>query len=241
MSPGDDAEMEAACARARQTFKFFWRELSWEYRRIVPGLQVASVKVMFADGDLAADPDQPVEHMWLGSVDFDGKHVRGTLLNRPNWLKRVSEGDVLEVGLDRVEDWMYAIDGRAYGGYTVNLMRSRMSADELEAHDDAWGLEFGDPADIRVVPWDDVDAEHPMSDNMGPSLREQLDQNPSILRMADEGGFTVLHQLALAGSEAGVKVCLDCGADASARTAHGMTPRELAEVFGWPRVLALLS
>ena len=32
----DDPAIEAA-AKREGTFRYFWRELSWEYRRIVPG------------------------------------------------------------------------------------------------------------------------------------------------------------------------------------------------------------
>ncbi|MGB1219168.1 MAG: DUF2314 domain-containing protein, partial [Flavobacteriales bacterium] len=31
-----DEKMKEAYIQAQQTFKFFWRELYWEYRRIVP-------------------------------------------------------------------------------------------------------------------------------------------------------------------------------------------------------------
>ncbi|HPR63340.1 MAG TPA: DUF2314 domain-containing protein [Thermoanaerobaculia bacterium] len=42
-----DPEMVKANQRARETFKYFWRELSWEKRRIVPGLDMALVKIAF--------------------------------------------------------------------------------------------------------------------------------------------------------------------------------------------------
>ena len=47
----DDPEIVAAGKTARGKFRYFWRELSWEYRRIVPGLDVAAFKVPFSDGD----------------------------------------------------------------------------------------------------------------------------------------------------------------------------------------------
>jgi uncharacterized protein YegJ (DUF2314 family) len=60
-----EAETAAAAERARASFKYFWRELSWERRRIVPGFDNACVKVAFADRGA-------VEHMWICDVDFDG-------------------------------------------------------------------------------------------------------------------------------------------------------------------------
>jgi len=143
---GDEA-MDNAHKQAQDTFRFFWREMTWEGRRIIPGLDVASVKVAFTDPDDQAN----AEHMWVGDVRFDGASVSGTLLNSPNHLQSVTAGDQVVIGLNHISDWMYATSGRAYGGYTVNLLRSRMEADELKGHDAAWGLDFGDPNNVLVV------------------------------------------------------------------------------------------
>src|SRR5687767_11897777 len=109
-----DPEMQRAHEQARANFRYFWREVHWERRRIIPGLDVASVKAPFADGPLGGGnttrSDEPeCEHMWLSDVDFDGREVSGTLLNSPNWLKSVKEGDAVRLPLDQISDWMYAI------------------------------------------------------------------------------------------------------------------------------------
>jgi len=57
MFDGDDPAMQQAYEAAQQSFKYFWRELSWEQRRIVPGVDMADrivsrVKVM-AELDIA--------------------------------------------------------------------------------------------------------------------------------------------------------------------------------------------
>src|ERR1700757_632446 len=84
-----DPEMQRAYENARATFRYFWREIAWERRRIVPALDLACVKAPFSDGKQAAPAKgtPEVEHMWLGEVDFDGRSVSGVLLNDPNWLK----------------------------------------------------------------------------------------------------------------------------------------------------------
>jgi len=46
-----DPEMQQAYENARGSFRYFWRELSWERRRIVPGLDLACVKAPFSDGE----------------------------------------------------------------------------------------------------------------------------------------------------------------------------------------------
>ena len=128
MFDNSDPQMQRAYEAARQSFRYFWRELYWEGRRIVPGLDLACVKAPFSDGENAKpkQDDPAVEQMWMNEVDFDGRHVSGTLLNSPNWLKTVKAGDRARFPLNEISDWMYAISGEVFGAYTVNLMRARM-------------------------------------------------------------------------------------------------------------------
>jgi uncharacterized protein YegJ (DUF2314 family) len=253
-----DPEMQRACEKARANFRYFWREVAWERRRIIPGLDLACVKAPFSDGPQATrNPETPnVEHMWFSEIGFDGREVSGVLINAPNWLKTIKEGDPVRVLLSEISDWMYAISGEVFGAYTVNLLRSRMGTRERRDHDSAWGLDFGDPTKIRVAPepkkgggllkgWfggRQVDTgEHPMSENMVPSLKAELAKNPSLISAADEKGWTLLHQEALAGSAPTVKVLLAAGADRNAVTSDGMTPLKLAKSLGWENVVALLT
>jgi len=257
-SPDDDA-MRAAAAEARRTFRFFWREMTWEQRRIVPALDLAAVKVAFWDGDDDTPPrSEEVEHMWVGDVGFDGARLSGTLLNAPNHLRDVREGDPVDVPFERVGDWMYAIGGRVYGAFTVNLIRSRMSAPERREHDSAWGLDFGDPGSIVLIPDYrpkqglsglfgsqqapiDLEAEHPMSENMTAKYAEQLAADPRPARVRDDAGWTQLHRFALGGSAGVVDLLLRAGADRAATTPDGRTALDLAEAIGWPRVVELLE
>jgi uncharacterized protein YegJ (DUF2314 family) len=253
-----DPEMQRAYEKARATFRYFWREAAWERRRIIPALGLAAVKAPFSDGKRGGPAtDTPeVEHMWLSEVDFDGRDVSGVLLNSPNWLKTIKQGDPVRLPLGHISDWMYAISGEVFGAYTVNLLRSRMGRREREEHDRAWGLNFGDPANVRVAPEPDKGGgflkgwfgkrqtdpgEHPMSVNMATSLKDQLAKDPSLVSSTDDRGWTLLHQEALAGSAPTVKVLLAAGADRNAVTNHGMTPLQLAQSLGWERVAALLA
>ena len=255
MFDNSDPEMQEAYENARANFRYFWREVAWERRRIIPALGMACVKAPFSDGEETGDSENPeVEHMWMSEIDFDGQFVSGVLLNSPNWLKSVSEGDSARFPLTEISDWMYAINGDVYGAYTVNLLRSRMGRRERQEHDGAWGLNFGDPTKIRVVPqpkagmfqrWfgkPPVEAdEHPMSLTMAESLKEQLSKDKSLSTTKDDQGWTLLHQEALAGSVATVKVLLAAGADPKAVTKNGMTPLKLARSLGWDDVVALLK
>src|SRR5262245_50035423 len=258
LAKSTDPEMERASENARGKFRYFWREMAWERRRIVPALDLACVKAPFSDGMQGSrTPGAPdVEHMWISEVDFDGQTVGGVLMNSPNWLKTIKEGDAVRIPLAQISDWMYVISEEVYGAYTVNLLRSRMAARERQEHDGAWGLKFGDPKKIRIAPepktgggllksWfgkrQAASGEHPMSENMAVSLKEQLAKKPSLVSATDDRGWTLLHQEALAGSAPTVKVLLEAGADPSARTKGGMTPLQLAKSLGWDHVVALLG
>ena len=147
---------------------------------------------------------------------------------------------------------MYVQSGNVYGAHTVQVMRSRMGADELKSHDAAWGLHFGTPGTVRVIPQppegrgptppddEDLSAEHPMAVNCAPAIRKQLRPDPSLARIRDDRGWTQLHHFALAGSRLCVQAMLDSGADPAAKTAHGMTALDLARSLGWEDVAATL-
>src|SRR6476646_8196498 len=95
MADNSDPEMQQAYQNARACFRYFWREVAWERRRIVPALDLAYGKAPFSAGAQGAHtPGTPaVEHMWLSEVDFDGQVVSGVLMNAPNWLKTLRKGD----------------------------------------------------------------------------------------------------------------------------------------------------
>jgi uncharacterized protein YegJ (DUF2314 family) len=49
MFDDSDPEMQRAYESARATFRYFWREVAWERRRIIPALSLAAVKAPFSD------------------------------------------------------------------------------------------------------------------------------------------------------------------------------------------------
>jgi uncharacterized protein YegJ (DUF2314 family) len=258
MFDDQDTEMQQAYRAAQASFRYFWRELSWERRRIVPGLDMTMVKVPFTDGP-RTDGNPEFEQMWIGDIGFDGDSVSGTLLNAPNWLSSVSEGSAVSVPFGHLTDWMMTADGRAYGGFTVNLMRSRMSRRERDEHDQAWGLDFGDPADVQIEIKREAKpkggfiaglfgrgsrpqgapegfSDHPMCVNMIPKIEAQLQADRSIANTTGDDGWTLLHQEALSGNLGVVKLLVAYGADCAARTPNGYTAAELAQKIGWPDI-----
>jgi uncharacterized protein YegJ (DUF2314 family) len=258
----NDAAMQEASAAARRSFKYFWRELSWEARRIVPGLDMSMVKLPFTDGP-RTDGQAEYEHMWIGEVDFDGETISGKLLNAPNWLTSVRKEDAVRVPFSRLSDWMMTMGGRAYGGFTVNAIRARMGGRERKEHDQAWGLDFGDPGEVRLElapakpeggflaglfggrPKNTMPPEgfkdHPMCINVLGTCEAQLKADSSIVHTVDDAGWTLLHREALAGNFGVVKLFVSHGADVKARTRSGRTASDLARGIGWPEIADYLD
>lgn len=238
---GESQIMINAFEKAQETFKYFWRELSWEYRRIIPALDVACVKLAFTQ---EIDDETIVEHMWINEINFDGEKIKGILVNDPNDLTNVSNGDYVEIPINQISDWLFATQDKTYGGFTIQAMRSEMTETERQEHDDAWGLDFGDYNDILVA-YEQKEkpenlTEHPMSVNMKESLADFIKENPNELNGEDEFGYTFLHREAIAGNSTIVKVLLDLGADKNAKTHDNKTAKDFAESLKWEHLLPLL-
>lgn len=263
MFDAEDPEMKRAYKEAQASFRYFWRELSWERRRIIPCLDMAMVKLPFTDGP-RTDGKPAFEYMWIGDVGFDGDSITGTLLNSPNWLASVAEGDQISVPFSHLTDWIMTADGRACGAFTVNLMRSRMERRERDRHDQAWGLDFGHPSDVRLeierepqparkfiprprgessqgLPPSKGFRDHPMCVNSIPKIQSQLEADPNLAKTVGEDGWTLLHHEALAGNLGVVKLLIAFGASVEARTPNGYTASDLAHKIGWPEIGALLQ
>jgi len=231
-------KMEIAYREAQETFKYFWRELSWEYRRIVPALDMAIIKVAFYDESIA-EPN--VEYMWVNEVEFDGKFIKGVLINQPNYLTNVQEGDAVTLTLDELCDWMYVTDEKVCGAFTINVLRSEMSEEERREHDEAWNLNFANPSEILLTIYENDESEHPMSVNREKSVIENLESSTKILDYRDALNGTMLHYEALAGNALQVKSLLKYGADANLKNDNGMRAIDLAKIMNWTSVIEVLD
>lgn len=258
---GADSKMIAAYKNAQETFKYFWREQSWEYRRIIPGLTVSCVKVAFSQE--TPDSEQPiVEHMWINEIDFDGDNVKGYLMNEPDELTNIQAGDYVNVPLGEISDWLFAISPtekkskfsqlfsspslpKAYGGFTIQKIRADMSESERKDHDNAWQIDFGDFNMVEVVHEQKEKpenlTEHPMSRNMKEDFVKFLNEYPAELTNTDENGMTLLHRETIAGNLSSVEVILASGADQNIKTNHGKTALDYARQLNWKHLIPVLE
>jgi len=241
-----DPALMAVQELARATFGFFWREVFWERQRIVPGLDLAAAKIAFHGSDGGQHGSPQIEHMWVGDVNFDGQLISGVLLNAPAHLRGYQQGDAIAVPLEALSDWLYVQLGEAFGGFSVQHVRSAMSERERTEYDQGWGIAFGDPAKVQIVPGVFAESitsigEHPMSANFASKFADQIKAGPHGALPDDLKGWSHLHHYALAGSFDVAAAFLSAGADPNLPGRDGMTPIMLARSLGWERLAALMS
>ncbi|MEI6377496.1 MAG: DUF2314 domain-containing protein [bacterium] len=229
-----DPEIDEASRNARNSFKHFWKEVSLDFNRIIPALGLACVKAPFSDDP--SDPSSQVEHMWITEIDYDGEMINGVLMNSPNWLQSVREGDAVKVTVDELSDWMCVLSGKVYGAYTVQATRKRMNHSERKEFDAAWGIEFPPPEDVLLPP-----SPSPFEPVLARQLEVELGRNTRLLTHKYDDGRTLLHLDALCGRSLSVKVLLQAGADRSAKCDRGWTPVDYAKAAGWEEIVAQLT
>jgi len=124
----DDAEMNAAIQKARDTVNTFIENLISPK----PNQTYFFIKIRLADGDNS-------EHMWLNTVSYDGQFFYGNIANDPEFVKNIKPGDQVKVLPGDISDWMYVEDGKLVGGYTIRVLRNRLSAEEKRQFDsESW-------------------------------------------------------------------------------------------------------
>jgi uncharacterized protein YegJ (DUF2314 family) len=119
-----DPEMLAAMRQARATLP--------QFLEAVQHHDTASynfaVKLPFADG-------AQKEYIWLGEPTFENGKWYGTVDNTPEYTHEIKEGERVAFDTANVADWNYTKNGELMGGYSVRLLRNRMSPGERAEFD----------------------------------------------------------------------------------------------------------
>jgi len=121
----DDAEMNAAAARARSELPDFFRRLA------APGPDESNFSVKF---NLAGSG----EMIWAGNLRRDEGRLTGTLSNVPE-IAGYSYGQRVDIPEAAIVDWAYARDGRMMGHHTTRILLDRMPDDQAAQYRAALG------------------------------------------------------------------------------------------------------
>jgi uncharacterized protein YegJ (DUF2314 family) len=114
--PADDSAMQGAIERARATVPELLRRL----RNPSATQTFASVKLPLWEGET-------VEHVWLSDVTYDGERFRGRIDNDVELLRGWRLGDTVSVVPDSISDWLVIDDSIATGGFSIRVLRDRLS------------------------------------------------------------------------------------------------------------------
>lgn len=126
---GEDEEMNTAILKANETLDDFNKALS------DPNADSHALKVKFSNG-------KGIEHMWIGSIVYKDGQYSGILNNEPEYVTEYKSGDKINVETSQISDWMYLVNGKVYGGYTLRVLRDRMSEDERKLLEEESGMQF---------------------------------------------------------------------------------------------------
>jgi uncharacterized protein YegJ (DUF2314 family) len=133
-----DAEVAAAMAEAQETLDDFLGALE----SCSPSQSHFSLRVWLVSEDAEGDVETARELAWLDDVRWDGVRFRGRLNREPALVKGYARGDEVRVMRGAVADWLYIDSGRAVGGWTIRLLRKRMTPGQRAKFDEATPYTF---------------------------------------------------------------------------------------------------
>jgi uncharacterized protein YegJ (DUF2314 family) len=110
----DDPEMAAAVDDARK----HWPEFVAAFNSRSNEEQVFSIKAPISDGVFT-------EFMWVSVTKIDQDFVFGTLGNEPVEVSGVKLGDEIRVSCTDVNDWLYVLDDKPVGGFSLKVIAKR--------------------------------------------------------------------------------------------------------------------
>lgn len=128
----DDVEMNKAIEKAKQTLDSF----DYAFKNNTRVFTFFGLKKKFEENG-------NVEHIWIGNIQRieNGKYI-GVIDNLPEKILSVKLGDTVQIERKEISDWMYIKKSELYGGYTIRLLRDRMTEEEREKFDAESGMKI---------------------------------------------------------------------------------------------------
>jgi len=124
--------MNAAIQEAQDSLDVFIADL--ESPRV--GQVYFSIKARFPVPGSSGD----YEHIWLYDVVYTGDKFTGRIANEPLDVPDLELDQKVSVEREDVSDWMIIEDGVLVGGFTIRVLRDRLSPEEREEFDRGLGF-----------------------------------------------------------------------------------------------------
>jgi uncharacterized protein YegJ (DUF2314 family) len=108
----NDTSLNPAIAEARKTLPRFWVKVDTR----PPGFSEPSVKVGF--------PTQHggIEFLWISVEGHSAVEAWGQILNQPEDVPSVHEGQEVRVRNSKITDWSYVKGGKIFGQFTTRVL-----------------------------------------------------------------------------------------------------------------------
>ena len=116
----DAAEMEKAVATARSRVGEFTAALA------KGGAESYSVNVPITDIN-------GTEQFWISAVTYVDGQFTGRIGNDPETVQTVKNGQVWTVPQEEISDWMFTVDGKIHGGFTIDPLLATYPKEEADA------------------------------------------------------------------------------------------------------------
>ena len=128
----DDVEMNKAIEKAKQTLDSF----DYAFKNNTRVFTFFGLKKKFEENG-------NVEHIWIGNIQGikNGKYI-GVIDNLPEKIMSVKLGDTVQIDRKEISDWMYIKKSELHGGYTIRLLRDRMTEEERKKFDAESGMKI---------------------------------------------------------------------------------------------------
>lgn len=128
----NDVEMNKAIEKAKQTIDSF----DYAFKNNSRVFTFFGLKKKFEENG-------NVEHIWIGNIQKieSGKYI-GVIDNLPEKIKSVKLGDTVQIEKKEISDWMYIKKSELHGGYTIRLLRERMTEEERKKFDAESGMKI---------------------------------------------------------------------------------------------------
>ena len=108
---GQDERVNHAMQQARDTVDIFISSML----NPIEEMRSFSVKVpMTENGE--------VEHMWLNKLSIEGDEIEGEINNEPTTISNVVIGQKVKVNKSEISDWMFVVDGKMHGNFTLRAI-----------------------------------------------------------------------------------------------------------------------
>ncbi len=81
------------------------------------------------------DINDKSEHIWAVNIEKIDDDYFGIIDNLPNSVTDIKLTDKVKIEKDKISDWMFSKKGKLLGGFTIRVIRNRMSQLEKEIFD----------------------------------------------------------------------------------------------------------